>query len=48
MSLKKLLSAAITFAIVVLILYFSNNWENLGVVSLAYIISVVFWEATKA
>ena len=48
MKLKKVFSEIITFAIIVLILYYTDNWENLGIVSLGYLISVVFWEATKA
>jgi hypothetical protein len=48
MNLKKLLSEAITYAIIVLVLYYTNNWDNLGIVTLAYLISAVFWEVTKA
>ncbi|MBP1908457.1 hypothetical protein J2746_000658 [Methanolobus bombayensis] len=48
MNFKKILSELITYAIVVLILQYTGNWENLGIVTLAYIISVIFWEFTKA
>jgi hypothetical protein len=48
MNLKKLVSEAISYAIIVLILYYTGNWDNLGIVTLAYIISVIFWEVTKA
>jgi hypothetical protein len=48
MNLKKLLSEAVTYVIIVLILYYTGNWDNLGLVTLAYLISVVFWEVTKA
>ncbi|WP_154717849.1 hypothetical protein [Methanolobus vulcani] len=48
MKLKRVVSEAITYAIIVLVLYYTGNWDNLGIVTLAYIISIVFWEATKA
>ncbi|WMW25117.1 hypothetical protein RE474_13695 [Methanolobus sediminis] len=48
MKLKKVVSEAITYAIIILILYYTGNWDNLGIVTLAYIISIVFWEVTKA